>query len=102
MIELDCLDTSVLVALIRKEEKALQMLREVSVDGVQLSTTIICACELCSGAYNSSNPNRELERVREVLSALEFLRWTTVRVCDLESLRTRQKSNAVLLVTLIY
>ena len=72
-IELVCLDTSVLIALIRKEPRALQMLREAAAKGAQLSTTIICVCELYAGAYGSSNPNRELERIREVLSTLRIL-----------------------------
>jgi tRNA(fMet)-specific endonuclease VapC len=68
-----CLDTSILVALIRKESKVLQKLREIVVENPQVSTTIICVCELYTGAYNSSNPGRELERINEVLSALQIL-----------------------------
>lgn len=68
-----CLDTSVLVALIRKDEAAMNSLASAAEEGSALSTTVISLCELYAGAHGATNPRRELERVRELLSHLEIL-----------------------------
>ena len=68
-----CLDTSVLVALIRKDEAAMSSLSSAAEEGNALSTTVISLCELYAGARGSKDPRKELERVRELLSHLEIL-----------------------------
>lgn len=68
-----CLDTSVLVALIRKEDRAIKELKSEAVKGGRVSTTIMNLCELYAGAYASINPVRELERVQGIASRLEIL-----------------------------
>jgi tRNA(fMet)-specific endonuclease VapC len=68
-----CLDTSVLVALIRKDQAAVDRLSaEAERNGV-VSTTIINLCELYSGAYGSKEPQKELARVQELVSKLGLL-----------------------------
>jgi tRNA(fMet)-specific endonuclease VapC len=68
-----CLDTSVLVQIIRKEKKAVERLRTASDNDANVSTTMINVCELYVGAYRSKDPQKELEKVRCVVSALRVL-----------------------------
>jgi len=68
-----CLDTSVLVALIRKDQAAVEGLRAEAESGGVVSTTVVSLCELYSGAYGSKEPQKELIRVRELVSNLRLL-----------------------------
>jgi len=68
-----CLDTSILIALIRKDKKAVDKLVSEAVRRRSVSTTVINLCELYSGAYASSEPSKELEKVRGLASHLELL-----------------------------
>ncbi len=63
-----CLDTSVLVALIRKDERALNKLRMEASRAGRVATTVINLCELYAGAYASGNPSRELEKLEKPTS----------------------------------
>lgn len=71
-----CLDTSVLVPLLRKEEEALSNLRNEANKGSRVSTTVISLCELYAGAYASQNPPKELRKVEELISRLEVFELT--------------------------
>jgi len=71
-----CLDTSVLVPLLRKEERALTILRDEADRGSRVSTTVVSLCELYAGAYSSQNPPRELRKVEELISLFEVLDLT--------------------------
>ena len=64
-----CLDTSVLVALLRKDRAALERLTSEVEGGGAVSTTVISLCEMYSGAYGSKDPARELARIVEPLRA---------------------------------
>jgi tRNA(fMet)-specific endonuclease VapC len=68
-----CLDTSVLVALIRKDPAAVGALRAEAEKGGAVSTTIVALCELYAGAYGSRESEKELARVRDLLSNLRVL-----------------------------
>ena len=68
-----CLDTSVLVALIRKDQTAMDKLRVEAEGGGTVSTTTINLCELYAGAYGSKSPQRELQRVQHLLSHIAIL-----------------------------
>jgi len=68
-----CLDTSVLVALIRKDRAALDALKAESRRGGFVSTTTINLCELYAGAYGSKDPQRELRRVQDLVTNLGLL-----------------------------
>jgi tRNA(fMet)-specific endonuclease VapC len=68
-----CLDTSVLVALIRKDRAALDALEAESKMGGFVSTTSVNLCELYAGAYGSRDPQRELRRVQDLVSNLGLL-----------------------------
>jgi predicted nucleic acid-binding protein len=54
-----CLDTSVLVPLLRKEEHALSVLRDAADKGAKVSTTVVSLCELYAGAYASEDEPKE-------------------------------------------
>ena len=71
-----CLDTSILVPLLRKEEEALGNLRKAGDKGSRVSTTVISLCELYAGAYSSQNPVKELRKVEELISCLEVFELT--------------------------
>jgi tRNA(fMet)-specific endonuclease VapC len=70
-----CLDTSVLVALIRKDREAMEGLRIEAEAGGVVSTTIINLCELYSGAYGSKAPQKELEKVQDLLTHTQLLEF---------------------------
>ena len=68
-----CLDTSVLIALLRKDAKAMASLRAAASAGKRVSTTAVNLCELYSGAYGSRDVPAELRKVTELTSLLELL-----------------------------
>ena len=68
-----CLDTSVLVALIRKDQAAMNKLKTEAEAGGTVSTTTVNLCELYAGAYGSKAPQRELQRVQDLLSQMGIL-----------------------------
>jgi tRNA(fMet)-specific endonuclease VapC len=68
-----CLDTSVLVALIRKDQAAIDGLTAEAERGGTVSTTVVNLCELYSGAYGSQNPQKELAKVQDLVSDLGLL-----------------------------
>ena len=68
-----CLDTSVLVALIRKDQAAIDGLTAEAERGGTVSTTVLSLCELYSGAYGSRNPQKELAKVQDLVSDLRLL-----------------------------
>ena len=68
-----CLDTSVLVALIRKDQAAIEELTAEAERGGAVSTTVVNLCELYSGAYGSKNPQKELAKVQDLVSDLGLL-----------------------------
>ena len=70
-----CLDTSVLVALIRKDREAMEGLRTEAEAGGAVSTTVINLCELYSGAYGSRSPQKELEKVQDLLTHTRLLEF---------------------------
>jgi tRNA(fMet)-specific endonuclease VapC len=71
-----CLDTSFIIALIRRDERALAKLEEYTASETRLTTTPITACELFKGAYKSSKREKELLKVRAILSFLEVLSFS--------------------------
>lgn len=83
-----CLDTSVLVPIIRKEKGILERLRAESEENdLSISTTMINLCELYNGAFGSNNPQRELEKVQSLAS--------TLRVLDLNDSASRRYGELV-------
>jgi len=68
-----CLDTSILVALIRKDQAAIDGLTAEAERGGTVSTTVVNLCELYSGAYGSKNPQKELAKVQDLVSNLGIL-----------------------------
>jgi len=71
-----CLDTSFIIGLLRRDEKALKKLEEYTASETRLTTTPITACELFKGAYRSTRREEELHRVRMILSFLEVLSFS--------------------------
>ncbi len=71
-----CLDTSFIIALIRRDERALAKLEEYTASETRLTTTPITACELFKGAYRSTKREKELHKVKTTLSFLEMLSFT--------------------------
>ncbi|MGB9718860.1 MAG: type II toxin-antitoxin system VapC family toxin [Thermoproteota archaeon] len=68
-----CLDTSFIIALIRRDPRAERKLEEYVSTGVRLSTTPITACELFKGAYRSKKRDAEVRKVREILTRIDML-----------------------------
>jgi len=68
-----CLDTSFLIALMRRDERALAKLEAYTNIETRLTTTPITACELFKGAYKSTKREKELQKVKMILGFLEML-----------------------------
>ena len=75
-----CLDTSFLIALIRRDHKAEEKLKEYIANEARLSTSPITACELFKGAYRSGK-DENVSRVRRSLAYLEILDFS-VDACE--------------------
>ena len=71
-----CLDTSFIIALLRRDERALAKLEEYTATQTRLTTTPITACELFKGAYKSKKREEELQKVKKTLSFLEVLHFS--------------------------
>jgi tRNA(fMet)-specific endonuclease VapC len=50
-------------------------------DGERITTTPICACELFAGAYKAKKRDLEIRRVKEFLSRMELLEFST-QACE--------------------
>jgi len=70
------LDTDALVALLKGLPQADVALKRLEENDDQIATTIISAYELLRGAYISSNPEKNLAEVRELLSNMEVIDLT--------------------------
>ncbi len=70
-----CLDTSVLIAILRKEDRVIDKLQEEASGGTRVSTTPVNLCELYAGAYASRNPSREVAKVEGLVGLLEILQF---------------------------
>ncbi len=68
-----CLDTSVVVAILRKDRAATERLRSEVEGGGTFSTTVVTLCELYSGAFRASDPQKEVKKIQELLTNLEVL-----------------------------
>jgi len=75
-----CLDTSFLIALIRRDPAAEKKLEEYFATETKLSTTPITACELFKGAYETRK-NENIAKVRKILTLLEILDFS-VDACE--------------------
>jgi len=76
-----CLDTSFIIALIRRDQGAESKLESHIASEARLSTTPIAACELFRGAYKSMRKDIELKKVRDILGQLEILHFT-IEACE--------------------
>ena len=81
MSSMVCLDTSFLIALLRRDYLAEKKLAGYVSDEVKLSTTFINVCELFKGAYRSKRGAVEVEKVKGVLSYLEVLDFS-IDACE--------------------
>ncbi len=70
-----CLDTSVLIAFLRKEKKAVEKLREEVSKGTSIYTTLINLCELYKGAFRSSDPSTALAIMQELIQNIGILEF---------------------------
>jgi predicted nucleic acid-binding protein len=76
-----CIDTSFLIALLRRDPNAKAKLESFVEDGERITTTPICACELFAGAYKAKKRDLEIRRVKEFLSRMELLELST-QACE--------------------
>jgi tRNA(fMet)-specific endonuclease VapC len=70
-----CLDTSVLIALIRKDKDALDSLGAEAQRGGTVTTTPVNLCELYAGAQGARDPAKELLKVDELVARLQVLEF---------------------------
>ena len=75
------LDTDALISLMNGEPSADKAIRDLEEKENQIVTTIISAYELLRGAHISSNPEKNLARVQDVLSNIPILDLT-LQACE--------------------
>lgn len=68
-----CLDTDILVDLLKGEKKAIDLISNLQNEGKPLKTTIINAYELIKGATISVKSEENLAKVKDLLSAIPIL-----------------------------
>ncbi len=71
-----CLDTDILVALLRGDTEALKTVEHLQDQKQPLKTTLITAYELLKGAATSSKPEENLQNIKALLSAIPVLPLT--------------------------
>ena len=76
-----CVDTSFLVALLRRNPAAEEKLESYLQAEEPVTTTPVCACELFAGAYKSKKRDNEVKRVKEFLSRMELLDFSA-QACE--------------------
>ncbi len=76
-----CVDTSFLIALVRRDQDAERKLDSYTLAEERISTTPINACELFAGAYKSSKRDQEIKKVKELLSRMELLEFSA-QACE--------------------
>lgn len=76
-----CLDTSFIIALLRRDHDAEEKLEEYVTSDVKLSTTPITACELFKGAYRSRRRDTEVEKARRMLTYINILDFS-LEACE--------------------
>jgi predicted nucleic acid-binding protein len=87
-----CLDTDILIALIRERRDAISFLASLD-ESEPLSTTFVSSCELLEGACLSSDVGKELDRVKKVSAALKILLPTAATAEKFGSLSAELKKN---------
>ena len=75
------LDTDALISLLNGEPDADEVIRSLEEKDDEAATTIISAYEILRGAYISSNPERNIAEVHELLSNIEVLDLT-LQACE--------------------
>lgn len=68
-----CLDTDLLVGLVRNNPAAVKTISELEQESLPLSTTSITAYELLKGAETSANPKENVQLLKNILSNLHVL-----------------------------
>ncbi len=68
-----CLDTDILVALLRNDGAAVDAIASLEKENAPLSTTSISAYELLKGAHISKRPRENRELVKKLMSNLRLL-----------------------------
>lgn len=76
-----CLDTSFLIALIRRDPDAEAKLLSFAASEEGVCTTPITACELYAGAFKSRLRESEAKKVKELLLRMEMLDFS-VQACE--------------------
>lgn len=90
-----CLDTSVLIAILRKDKSALDKLRSGAELGTNLSTTVINLCELYSGAYGSKEPEKELDKIKNIVTTMRILEFSEASALKYGELVNTLKKNQI-------
>ena len=68
-----CLDTDILVGLLKSENEAIEVIGKFQSGGLSLSTTIVTAYELLKGSAISARSDENLVKVKDLLSSVRVL-----------------------------
>ncbi len=75
------LDTDILIALLKGEKDADKAMESLEQNGEQAAITMLTAYELLRGAYISSNPQKNLAKVQELIANMNVLELT-LQACE--------------------
>ena len=75
------LDTDVLIALLNGEPASNEAIRGIEEKENKVATTVISVYEILRGAYISSDPEKNLVEIHELLANIEILELT-VQACE--------------------
>jgi len=87
-----CLDTNLLVALLRGDDSAARAVEDFESAGKPLGTTAITEYELFKGAHLSSRKEENLQRLRRLFDGTEVLRLTDEACGEVARISSRLES----------
>jgi len=92
-----CLDTDILVGLMRGEKNAIEKIRNFEKLRLPFSTTPINAMEMFKGAYRSSKSKENVKIVEELLQNLNMLEMnlTSAKIFGREAERLRKMGESI-------
>jgi len=90
-----CCDTTFIVDLIRKENRAVNKLRELMEREENLFITVITVAELYYGAYKSKNVKEELSKVDEIMRSFLILEMDEISAKEYGSMRASLEKEGI-------
>lgn len=72
------LDTDLLIGILRSNEEAIDKIKDIEQQNVEIFTTSIISYELYKGVYLSSNPSKNLLQISKLLQNINILNFDII------------------------